>query len=136
MTNTDRMKSFAPAVLRVGLSLVFLWFGTQQLLTTPMWVKLIPQSVIDMSGLAAETLVRFNGSFEIVFGLCLLFGFYTRITSLLLALHMIHITFIVGYNGVGVRDFGLAMSTVALFLMGNHAWTLDSWIEKRNGMQV
>ncbi len=127
----DKMKTFAPATLRTGLSLVFLWFGTQQLLYTSMWVKLIPQSLIDMTGFTAETFVRFNGSFEVVFGICLLLGLFTRVVSLLLALHMLHITFVVGYNAIGVRDFGLAISTVALFLLGPHGWSVDAWLEKR-----
>ena len=138
MNTSDRMKSFAPVVLRVGLALVFLWFGTQQITNTAMWIRLIPQSIIDISGLTAATLVHFNGAFEIVFGLCLLFGFFTRTVTLLLALHILDITFVVGFNATGVRDFGLSIATITLFLLGPHSWSLDSWFStrnKQNGMQ-
>lgn len=135
MTPTDRMKSFAPAVLRIGLALVFLWFGTQQLMNTSMWIKLIPDFVTSMSGLTAETIVRFNGAFEIVFGICLLFGFFTRVVSLLLALHMCHITLVLimgsGIGGISVRDFGLSMASISLFLLGPHSVSLDAWLSKR-----
>ena len=114
----DRYQKYAPKVLRLGLSLVFIWFGTQQILHTAMWTGLIPAWIVSISHLSAHTLVLFNGSFEIVFGLCLLFGYFTRVAALLLALHMLDITYVVGYNDVGVRDFGLSMAAVAAFLWG------------------
>lgn len=113
-----KMKSSAPVVLRIGIALVFLWFGAQQLTNVGAWTRLIPESIISMSDLTATTLVHFNGAFEVVFGLVLLVGFFTRITSFLLALHMLSIMFTVGYGPIGVRDFGLSMATIAIFLHG------------------
>jgi uncharacterized membrane protein YphA (DoxX/SURF4 family) len=69
---SEKMKHFAPIVLRIGLSLVFLWFGTQQLLNTGMWTGLIPDWITSASGFEAATFVYFNGAFEIIFGICLL----------------------------------------------------------------
>ncbi len=126
------MKKYAPTVLRIGLSLVFLWFGTQQLLHTASWLKMIPQSIVDISGFTAPTLVHFNGAFEIVFGICLLLGFFTRITALLLSLHLLNITFVVGYGATGVRDFGLSFAMISLFLYGADSVSLDAWLAKRN----
>ncbi len=132
MTPTDRMKMCAPAVLRIGLALVFLWFGTQQLVNTGAWVRLIPEWVLNSSGLAAETLVHFNGAFEIVFGICLLFGFFFRVVSLLMALHMLHLFVTLlnaqGLSAIAVRDFGLFMSATTLFLLGPHAFSVDNWL--------
>lgn len=125
------MKMYAPTVLRIGIAIVFLWFGMQQLLHTAMWIGLIPKSVIAISGLTAATLVHFNGSFEIVFGLCLLFGFFTRTTALLLALHMLDITYVVGYGATGVRDFGLSIGAISLFLYGIDSVSLDAWFQKK-----
>ena len=99
----NKMKSSAPIILRIGLSLVFLWFGSQQLLYTSMWVGLIPEWVLSLSQLSAATWVLFNGAFEIVFGLCLLAGYFTRITALLLAFHLLGIIFTVGYNDIGEK---------------------------------
>ncbi len=115
MTLSEKARLYAPAVLRIGISLVFLWFGTQQLINTNQWVGLIPESLTNVINISTSTLVHFNGSFEIVFGLALLFGFFTRITSLLLALHMFHIMLTVGYSAIGVRDFGVAIATTAVF---------------------
>lgn len=129
------MKSAAPVVLRIGLALVFLWFSYAQLTNAEQWVRLIPESLTGMTGLSATTFVYFNGAFELVFGLCLLFGFFTRVVSLLLALHMCHITLVLimgsGIGAISVRDFGLAMASISLFLFGPHSVSLDAWFLKR-----
>lgn len=131
MTYSERMKSAAPVILRIGLALVFLWFGSQQLLHTAMWLGLIPKSLIAMTGFSAATFVHFNGAFEIVFGLCLFFGFFTRTVALLLALHMLDITFVVGYGATGTRDFGLSIAAISIFLYGVTSVSLDAWICKK-----
>ena len=125
------MNCYAPVVLRVGLSLVFLWFGSQQLLHTGAWTGLIPEWTLSLSGLNATTLVHFNGAFEIVFGICLLAGYFTRMSALLLALHLLGIIANVGYTPIGVRDFGLLMATIAVFLYGIDSWCFDKFLVKR-----
>ena len=122
--------NFAPTLLRVGMSLVFIWFGSQQLHDASAWVSYIPTSIISLSHLSALTLVYFNGAFEVVFGLSLLFGFFTRVSALLLALHMFDIMYVVGYNEIGIRDFGLAIATLAVFLYGVDKYSLDRKFQK------
>jgi len=126
------MNRYSAPILRIGMSLVFLWFGSQQLLHTSMWTSLIPDYALSMSHLSAATLVHINGAFEIVFGLALILGIFPRITALLLALHMLDITFTVGYGAIGVRDFGLSIATIAIFLNGADMWSLDTYLTKRN----
>jgi uncharacterized membrane protein YphA (DoxX/SURF4 family) len=125
------MAKYSAPILRIGMSLVFLWFGTQQLLHTAMWTSLIPHYVLTLSRLDASTLVHLNGAFEIIFGLALIIGIFPRVVSLLLALHMIDIAFTVGYNAIGVRDFGLSMAAIAVFLNGSDIWTLDSYLARK-----
>ncbi len=77
--------------------------------------------------------MHFNGAFEIIFGLCLLLGYFTQVTALFLALHMLDITFTVGYTSIGVRDFGLAVATISVFLYGSDMWCLDTYfLNKRS----
>lgn len=113
------LKHYAPLILRIGLALVVVWFGSQQLLHTSEWLSYIPDSIIKLTHFTANTLVHINGAFEIVFGLALLFGIEIRLVAFLLMLHMFDITVIVGYDQIGVRDFGLAMSLLALFMLGS-----------------
>jgi len=65
--------------------------------------------------LSAVTLVHLNGVFEIIFGTALLLGFFTQLSAFLLALHMLDITFTVGFDSIGVRDFGLSIATIVIF---------------------
>lgn len=122
---SNRLRSFAPIVLRLGIAAVFLWFGTQQLLHTDAWVGFVPDWVVAMSPISAADLVHLNGAFEIVFGLALLVGFHTRFVSFFLMLHMFQIASSLGYNAIAVRDFGLSVATLAIFLNGADWLTLD-----------
>jgi uncharacterized membrane protein YphA (DoxX/SURF4 family) len=131
MTPKFTMKEAAPIVVRVGLSLVFLWFAWQQFAQVEMWTRLIPASVVEMSGLSAATIVHFNAAFEVVFGLSLLLGFFVRTSALLLALHLLSIVLNLGYNAVAVRDIGLMLAMMAVFLYGMDRWSLDYCLIKR-----
>lgn len=129
----ERFKKFSPLVVRIGLSLVFLWFGSQQLLHTEAWTGLIPKSILSISGMSALSFVYFNGIFEIVFSILLILGLFTRLAALLLALHLLNIIFVVGYSDIAVRDFGLAMAGISIFLSGADAWCLDKIFIRREG---
>ena len=90
-----------------------------------MWTGFIPDWALQFSGVGAGALIYFNGYFEIFFGGWLLLGFFTRLSAFLLAIHLFNIAFTIGYNDVGVRDFGLAMATFSVFLKGADIWCLD-----------
>jgi len=109
---------YAPAVLRLGLSAVILWFSFQQLLHTNTWTAYVPDSIVALTGISTYTLVVFNAVFELIFGVLLVFGWQTRIVALLLALHLFDIMWTVGYGEIGVRDFGLAVATLVISMNG------------------
>ncbi|MDB5204353.1 MAG: hypothetical protein JWP09_381 [Candidatus Taylorbacteria bacterium] len=115
----QKLEAYSSSVLRIGMSLVILWFSTEQFLHTLDWTAYVPDSAVSITGFTATTLVYFNASFELVFGVLLLFGILTRISALLLALHLFDIMFIVGYGEIGVRDFGLAVATFVVFMKGS-----------------
>ncbi|MFZ3019943.1 MAG: DoxX family protein [Minisyncoccia bacterium] len=122
MNNTQK---WASVLLRVAMALVFIWFGTQQLMRPEQWTSFIPAFI---NFIPAIKMVVLNGWFEVVFGVALLIGFYTRLTSFLLALHLLGIAFTVGLNALGVRDFGLALATFSIFLNGADFLSLDNKI--------
>ena len=115
-------------LLRIGISSVFLWFGCQQFLSPEMWIGFIPQWVLDISPIGPVTLVHLNGALELVFGTALMFGLFTRASALVLGLHMAHITIMVGYDSIGVRDFGLAIAALSVFFNGADSLTIDHTI--------
>lgn len=124
------MAGIGPTIVRIALALVFLWFGSQQLINTGAWLSFVPDFAISMSHLSAATLVHFNGAFEIVFGLALLVGFFSRTSALLLGLHLFSITLTLGLSAIGVRDFGLALATLSIVFAGGGIWTVDKLLDK------
>ncbi len=100
-------------ILRLGLVAVYVYFGISQLQDLSGWSKLIPEWITSTTGFPAETVVMFNAIFELVFAALLFFGIWIRFVSFVLAAHLAVITYIVGYNPTGVRDFGLTLATLA-----------------------
>ena len=121
----SKAKSFAPVVLRLGLSAVYLWFGFSQITDSASWVSWVPDFAVSISGMSAGTIVLFNGWFEAIAGILLAVGFMTRWVALALSAHMFLITFDLGLTAIGVRDFGLAMATLSLSLFGKDDYSLD-----------
>ena len=117
----DFIEFYAQALLRYGVAAVILWFSFAQFSNKTQWTAYIPDSIVSMTGISAIILVYLNATFELVFGILLVFGWQTRIVALLLALHLFDIMYVVGYGEIGVRDFGLALGTLVVSMNGADA---------------
>ncbi|NOZ80497.1 MAG: DoxX family membrane protein [DPANN group archaeon] len=142
----DHYKRFAPAILRIGLALVFLWFGISQLVNPASFIGYVPQwiaphghSIVhehpfqfihDVPIPSVHILLMANGVLETLFGLLLLLGFWTRISAAILALHLFGIAISLGYNDIMIRDLGLVLALVSVFLAGPDPWCLDSRVRR------
>ena len=111
----NNMQTWSFIILRIGIGLVIIYFGLQQvsdpsgwIAYLPAWVKILPISEMNF--------IYLNGYFELIFGTLLVLGFYTKIISFLLSLHLLSIVYTVGYNEIGVRDFGIFIALVSIFL--------------------
>ncbi|MCA9478432.1 MAG: DoxX family membrane protein [Nanoarchaeota archaeon] len=125
----ENAKEWSPVLLRIGLSLVFLWFGASQLMNPNNFVGYLPTFLFASS--MAKAFVLANGIFEIIAGLLLLGGLFTRIVSFLLALHLMVITIELGMGETAVRDFGLSIATLAVCLGGYDSWSIDYYRKKK-----
>ncbi len=119
------IETYASSILRYGLSAVILWFSLEQFLHTMTWTAYVPDYIVSFSHLSASVIVIFNALFELVFGIALVFGIRVRLVSLLLALHLFDIMFTVGYGEIGVRDFGLAIATLVIWMNGPDLLSLE-----------
>lgn len=128
MNTIKEYKEYAPIILRIGISLVFLWFGFSQVFNSKAWLVWLPQWTLNLP-FEPSTFVLINGLFEVIFGILLILGLFTRVSALLLGLHLLPIMFSIGYNDIGVRDFGLIIATFAIFLYGQDNWSLDRIIK-------
>jgi uncharacterized membrane protein YphA (DoxX/SURF4 family) len=124
--DTGQQPNFPALVLRIGLSIVIMWFGSQQLLHPEMWVSWVPEWTAMLS-LTPERVVFLNGLFEITAGVLLCVGFYVRILASVLALHMAVLVLDIRITAVGVRDFGLASGFLSLALEKRHSWTVTKF---------
>ena len=76
MIKIDKYKEYAPALARISISLVFLWFGLNEIFNTEAWLIWLPQFAYNLP-IAPTTLVLLNGTFEVIFGGLLLLGLFT-----------------------------------------------------------
>lgn len=108
------------------MAAVFLCFSYYQFSNPSIWTDFVPTWVAALVAGNAVLLVLLNAWFELVAGLCLLFGFQTRTVALLLSLHLFFIAGSIGLNSLGVRDFGLAIATLSIFFNGFDRISLDA----------
>jgi uncharacterized membrane protein YphA (DoxX/SURF4 family) len=120
-----KFRKLAPVAVRFGLVFVFVWFGTSQIMNQEMWVRLIPEWAMNLSGMSAAALVKMNGIFEIIAAVLLAFGIQIRIVALLLFLHLGMIAYTLGLTAVGVRDIGLMLAMLSVALHGADAYSYD-----------
>jgi len=122
---------YSPLILRIGLAVVLLWFGFSQLKNPAGWTRMMPDYVASILPFTKTTLIYMNGSLEIILATLLLLGLFTRVTSALITLHLLHITTIVGYGAVGARDVAIALAALAIFLHGADEFCLDLAYKKK-----
>lgn len=115
-------------LLRIGLSGVFLWFGIDKFIHPDIWVNYIPGWFPMLIPVSAFILLM--GVVESLIGLFVLIGFYTRICASIAALMMIPIIISLGYNEIGVRDFGILMLAVGIAALGAGEFSLDAQLLK------
>lgn len=129
MENNSISKNFAPLMLRLSLAGVFFWFGINQILNSHNWVYYLPDFVLKLP--ADPTLFVFlNGTLEVILGLFLVLGFFTRLSALVLGLHLLAIAVTMGMSAIAVRDAGLGFACLSICLQGSGGIAVDSYIKK------
>ena len=123
------LDKYSKPTLRIVMSLIFLYFGYQQITSPESWTGFIPSAFL-IFGLTANKLVIANSIIELCLGTLMLIGLYTRLSSFILALHLFGIAFSIGFNPLGIRDFGLAVATLIVFLNGVDKFCLDKKFSK------
>ncbi len=108
-------KNISFHILRMGMAIVFIWFGFSQIFDSINWVAWVPEWASNLINLPPALIVILNGWFEIIFGSLLIFNLFIRFSSLILAIHLFFIFLSISLTPIGIRDFGLFMATLALF---------------------
>ena len=122
---------YTALVLRIGLALLFLYFGFSQISDPVSWSGFVPTFVSDVLPFPVENFVLANGALELLLVLLLIVGFQTRIVALLAAGHMAGIVFGLGFSAIAVRDFMTMVSCIALFFAAKvNPLSLDEKVQK------
>lgn len=125
-------KDYAPLFLRTGLAVVFLIFGYHKL-SDPAQSSAEIQLLLSIDLPLASFLNYFVGAVEIILALSLLLGFYIKysapIATLLIAVIFISLTYKYGllFDASLSRDIGLIAASLALWILGPGAWSLDKY---------
>ncbi|MBI2004105.1 DoxX family membrane protein [Candidatus Pacearchaeota archaeon] len=123
----EKLKEESKPLVRYAIGLVFLLFGVDQLMKPALWTAWIPQFI----PFEPANMVLINGLFDLAIGIFLILGLFLRPFAAIGIIHLITIIASVGYNDIGIRDFGLLLVLVAVFLQGPDKYCLDILIKKR-----
>lgn len=109
--------------LRLGLAAVFLWFGVDKMFHPSYWLNAwMPRQIIEiLSGfnIPGIQFVYLNGIFEILVGLSLIAGVFTKFFSVLAVIFLAGVLIFVGLSEVTVRDFAIIGGFIAVILWPN-----------------
>lgn len=145
--NINKYQKYAPTLLRIGISLLFLWFGVSQIINPESFLGYVPQWISPHSPQmihehflelmhnitvpSVHITIMVNGIFEALFGLFLLLGLFTRVSSLALSINILILVFGLGYNDIAIRDIGLMVATLSIFLHGISIYSLDNILKNK-----
>lgn len=106
-------------ILTIGLAVVFAWFGVDKFLNPVVWLGWIPTWMDGLLGIPTATWLMIIAASEIVFAIMVLVPVRNirRAGALLMAVQLLCILPIAGLNDVGLRDFAMMMSAIALAVL-------------------
>lgn len=104
-------------LLRIGLAIVFVWFGIHQLLVPGQWTAWIPEWFLSLGLVDAITFIRIHAAINVVFGILLGLGKYTRWVAAAVALWLFDIIVVNGFTLETTRDIGLLCAALALVFL-------------------
>ena len=119
-------------ILRLGLAIVFLWFGIDKFIHMSNWIGWVPDWMQAMIPFSVTAFMYIQGVVETLAGFFLLMGIYPRLAALVCALILIGIEitlFGTGQIEMMIRDGGLLAASISLFFLGAQR---DTFIQDRH----
>ena len=117
---------YTQLILRIGLGVVFFWFGVDKFLNPVFWASFVPQYINSILPISMNLFIYLQGIIEAIIGLFIIIGLFTRISSFLAAIILVVIIISLGFNDVTVRDFGLLSIAIYLIFTGAGSLSLDN----------
>ena len=119
----EKYSRYSPIAIRYSVGIVFFLIGIDQLLKPDLWASYFPDWITTFSSIS--TFVTLNGIFDAAIGAFLLLGLLTRLVSAIAVLHLLGVIYTLGYNDIAIRDLGILIAAIAVFMHGPDEWSLD-----------
>ena len=126
----EKFTKFVPFLLRIGLGLIFFWFGFTKFTNLEEWLAFIPPWIESILPISINSFLYIQGAIETLIGILLIIGILVRLSSFVAALILITIIFTLGFNDLALRDFGLLMMALSLIILGSGELTIKSILRK------
>lgn len=106
-------------MLSIGLAAVFGYFGFDKFAEPLLWIGWMPPFMDGLFGLSLDLWLNVVGVLEVVAAVLVLIPVRNvrRVGAALMALQLLAILPIAGINDIGLRDFAMMMSAIALAVM-------------------
>ena len=127
---------FGYTLVRYGIGIVFLLLGIDQFVHPSTWIGYLPMhgmmGFLTEQGSETYRFILINSLFDMLLGMLLLMGIFTRIVASLAVIHLGGIIIISGYSDIVIRDFGLLLAALAIALRGADEWCLETRWKKHS----
>lgn len=129
LSNTSR--HFIAPLVRVGLGVSFIYLALHEKLLNPMFSNLVVENfhLTHFIPVSANMWVLGAGLIELVLGICILIGFYTRLSSVISIL-VISVTFFYFKESV-YAHVTLFSALAILAIEGGGVWSVDRFLASR-----
>ena|SRR3989344_3651759 len=121
----EKKKDLVPFLLRLGLGIIFFWFGITKFTNIESWYSFIPPWLESLLPISVNMFLYIQGAIETLIGLFLILGIFVRKSAFLAALILIVIIITVGFNDISLRDFGLLMIAISLMILGQGKYSIS-----------
>ena len=121
----ENKKDLVPFLLRIGLGIIFFWFGITKFTNVQDWLRYIPPWLQSLIPISMNLFLYIQGAIETLIGLFLILGIFVKKSAFLAALILIVIIITVGFNDVSLRDFGLLMIAISLMILGKGKYSIS-----------
>ncbi|MEK6860422.1 MAG: DoxX family protein [Nanoarchaeota archaeon] len=117
--------------IRIGIGFVFFYFGIDKFFHTQAWMNWIPPKLTFILPISAQTFTYILGVIEMVIGLFVFIGFFTRIFATIASVILLAIIVSIGFNEVAARDITILITTISLIFSGSNIFCIDNLIRGR-----
>ena len=109
-------KSASYHILRVGLSITFIWIGILILKNPEAWGGYLQPWAVGLLPVSITQALFSTAILDIIIGILFLIDWFTWVAGLLASLHLVVVLTVSGITDITVRDIGLLAATLVVMI--------------------